>query len=686
VLDPACGSGTFLVECYRRLIEKKVRQEGRQLRPSELRELLAQSIFGIDRDEDACRIAELSLILTLLDYIKPPDLENTNFKLPSLRETNIFRDDFFNLDGCWQSIFQNERFDWIIGNPPWSEVKGQPTEEHEHFHAWKWMTEHKAVCPIGGNQIAEAFIWKTGQHLASRGISGLLIPASTWFKKESATFRQRFFAERNVSSMANFANLAYVLFAGRAESPASAIFFSTSSPGPDDIILTFAPFVVEQVANRPQKANRKVVTWNIVVNGGEFQEIPMKEAAEGSGLVWKLAMWGSGRDERLLESVSKRFSSFEQFCTEFGIVARQGVQFQQLTEGSISKIEKKPELVGKARLKVGRLTKFGRFFSFPKQMVPKVSENEAYIRRRSGEVGLTVSQPPHVILDATRRFAVFSNEFLAVPHRQIGIAGPSNTAQLLRALSLYLSSDFSIYHQFFLSPEWGVGRSMAYLETLNLLPMPQLQSDHLDWQELYNDLYAMSAKRFGPDGWQPDDEMKFGLLLGDLNKSVFEVLRLRPTERFLVEDFVSLNMGLNKGKVTAEAKRRPSKEEMEIYFHTLRDCLDAFLSIDRKLRHRIEAICDDQSAFFSISVENTTQSIGTQVLSADHEAAKVLFNLRERLRRKHSQWVYFNRKLSVYLQGILYQFKPMQRLHWTRRQAILDADDIIAESISRGTE
>ena len=39
---------------------------------------------------------------------------------------------------------------------------------------------------------------------------------------------------------------------------------------------------------------------------------------------------------------------------------------------------------------------------------------------------------------------------------------------------------------------------------------------------------------------------------------------------------------------------------------------------------------------------------------------------------------------EVYERGILYQFKPLQRLHWTRRQAVLDADDIIAGSLVEG--
>ena len=91
-LDPACGSGAFLVQCYRRLIEKELlKRKGERFRPVELRELLQGHIFGIDRDEDACQVTELSLILTLLDYVDPPDLTKTNFKLPKLRGVEHLR-------------------------------------------------------------------------------------------------------------------------------------------------------------------------------------------------------------------------------------------------------------------------------------------------------------------------------------------------------------------------------------------------------------------------------------------------------------------------------------------------------------------------------------------------------------------------------------------------------------------
>lgn len=686
VLDPACGSGTFLVQCYRRLIEKKMRTEKRDLKATELRELLTRHIFGVDRDDDACRVAELSLIMALLDYVNPPDLENTNFKLPTLRQANIFKDDFFAPNAAWHAHVPKGTFHWIVGNPPWAEVKGEPTPDHEHYLAWKWITTHKTTHPTGGNQIAEAFLWKAGDHLTPAGVSGLVVPAMTWFKKESTAFRKSFFSRCEVWCLANFANMAYVLFAGRAESPASAAFFKVKSPVDDHAILTFAPFVAEQVANRPTKGNRRAAIWNIVVNSDELREVSNQSAAQGDGVTWKLAMWGDSQDQRLLAGLARRFPSFRVFCEDWKLTARQGVQFQTFAESRAHHLERRPELVGKAKLDLGPLKNVGRIFTFPSTAVSEITEGGAYLRKRSGLVGLDVSQPPHVIVDAARRFAVFSNDFLAVPHRQIGVAGGHEAEQILRALSLYLSSDFCVYHQFLMSPEWGIGRNMAYLETLNLLPTPRSFPDIEEWVKIQIELAELSAHRLSPTAWRRDNEERFSSLVTKFNEAVFDLLRLRPIERWLVQDFVESNLELNKGKINNSLLSVPGKQEMEVYFTALRDCLDGFLSADRGLHHKVEAIQDRESAFFSVSLQRTSAAIKPMMFAAGHEAARVLLTLRDRLRRKHSQWMYFDRSLKVYdgRQGALYQFKPMQRLHWTRRQAVLDSDEIIAETITLG--
>ncbi|MDQ1352080.1 MAG: hypothetical protein QG657_2386, partial [Acidobacteriota bacterium] len=71
ILDPACGSGIFLVLIYRLLIEREIQRQGKKLNARDLLDLLEESIYGVEREPDACYIAEFSLILTLLHYLEP---------------------------------------------------------------------------------------------------------------------------------------------------------------------------------------------------------------------------------------------------------------------------------------------------------------------------------------------------------------------------------------------------------------------------------------------------------------------------------------------------------------------------------------------------------------------------------------------------------------------------------------
>jgi hypothetical protein len=697
VLDPAQGSGVFLVQCYRRLVEKQRRKKGRELKKSELRDLLTENIFGIDRDDDACRVAELSLIMTLLDYVEPPDLEDTSFQLPRLRGHNIFgpwkdaqgqehKVDFFDGSGPVHEMLAPQKFDWIVGNPPWAEVKKTPAEDHEHHVAFQWMKTHRDTHPTSGNQIAEAFLWKTGQHLTSDGICGLVVLAMTWFKKEGTTFRKRFFSERRVSCLANFANMGFVLFARRSNVGASVVFFESTPPDDDHRILAFSPFIAEQVANRPQKPGSTLITWNIVVGDADIREVESADAKSGESITWKLAMWGTSRDRKLLQRLDDRFNEKKiDALKNFNIgYPHEGLQLRPAH--SNEEVEAHPELAGKTKLLFKKLKNLGRIFAFPDDALGKISSEECFVRKGRGILPIAVSTPPHIIVDASRRFAIFSDEFIAVPARQIGIAGDSRSSmKMLRALSLLLSSDFCVYHQFLTSPQWGIDMNRADLHALVQLPAPlgRLSAADIDaWAELQRKLESASRRRFANDIADSDDNMV--TLLAELNDRVYRLLELKKSERWLVEDFVNLQMALTKGKATRAVLRQPTNDERLTYLLALRDCLDSFLTIEPKPRHKIEVLSDRDSAMLAVSLVQSRVAVDPVINIADASASQNLKVIRDRLRSRHSQWVYFDRALKVYERGVLYHFKPLQRLHWTRRRAVLDADDIIAETIAKG--
>jgi hypothetical protein len=158
---------------------------------------------------------------------------------------------------------------------------------------------------------------------------------------------------------------------------------------------------------------------------------------------------------------------------------------------------------------------------------------------------------------------------------------------------------------------------------------------------------------------------------------------LRPSDRWLISDLVHVRMSLAKGKVDPIAVGPPSPEDIRSYCEVLKEELDSFVEVATDDRHTVEAIQERESAMIVVRrapVRWLQDSI--RLLSADAGEAKSLRDIRRHLMRKHSQWLYFERALRRYKKetNTTYIFKPMQRSHWLRSQALIDAEEVIADT------
>jgi hypothetical protein len=692
VLDPACGSGVFLVQCYRKLIEQKVRKSNSvRPKPVELRDLLTEHIFGIDRDSDACQIAELSLILTLLDYVKPPDLTQTRFKLPVLGGKNIFQGDAFDEASDWSKAFLKHPFDWVVGNPPWIELHSERLDALDKA-VFNWIGRNKNERPTGGNQVAEAFAWRACEWMAREGLIGLLVPAMTFFKYESKSFRKAFFGRTDVWSVANFANLAEVLFAGRSRVPAAALFYSCRTaederPHPETVEV-YSPFVANQVVHDPGGPGRRVEIWSIVVNASEIWDVRYSDILTGDELPWKIASWGTPFDNRLLESVSHRFPMIKDLEEKGVLFLSEGLQLRAKRERNTGEeLEPHPDLAGKPILDVDPLKKRRYLFRLPQESIGRVPKENTYVRKGRFALPFSVSEPPHVLVGASRSFAIYHDRFLIVPPRQIGIASRDKNQSFLKALALYLNSDFAFYYQFFASPQLGVKRLVSTLRALRHLPVP-FQYDHLGslapWITLFQRAQALpeNGEQFFDNQNEDRFDNELATILNELNDLTSEALRLDSRQRAAVHDLVHIRMALDDGRVGSAATRPPTKAELRTYATRLQSELDDFLGEDSAARHRIEVCTDGQSGIVEIElVRDARQRQPIGILDAGDAAARQFEEARHLLREKRSQWVYFNRNLRIYEGATTYLFKPFRRMHWAESQAIVDAGEVIAETL-----
>ena len=85
-----------------------------------------------------------------------------------------------------------------------------------------------------------------------------------------------------------------------------------------------------------------------------------------------------------------------------------------------------------------------------------------------------------------------------------------------------------------------------------------------------------------------------------------------------------------------------------------------------------------------IRIVEASASETLHICSADTPLAKEFAELKKHLTRQHSQWLYFERSLTVFDGNRTYLFKPLERLSWLPSQALNDAADLIVQNLVRG--
>ena len=199
VLDPACGSGSFLIGAYQFLLDWHLRyytendrakwargknaviypfrrdaEGGEQWRltTAEKKRILLQNIYGVDIDTQAVEVTKLSLLLKVLENESAELIDNTlkffhERALPDL-ESNIkcgnslIAPDFydgkdpaqFDLDArlkinafdwpkAFPAVMKAGGFDAVIGNPPYGAEMPESTLEYlkAHFVTFVWRGE-----------------------------------------------------------------------------------------------------------------------------------------------------------------------------------------------------------------------------------------------------------------------------------------------------------------------------------------------------------------------------------------------------------------------------------------------------------------------------------------------------------------------------------------------------------------
>jgi len=233
VIDPACGSGVFLVTAFLRLVERwRNAHAGERPPVTILRQFLERNLFGVDSDHHAVRVASFSLYLTMCDQVEPRRcLEEVQF--PHLRDKNLVFADFFQEDkeGI-RTADDAEKYDVVVGNAPWGrDLMTGP--------AAAWAKDHK--WPILGSDIATLFLPKSLGLVNASGVVSTIQPSENLLfntARSGKDFRRKLFSSYHAEEVVNLSALRFELFDDESASPCCVITLRPHPPTKVPIVYT----------------------------------------------------------------------------------------------------------------------------------------------------------------------------------------------------------------------------------------------------------------------------------------------------------------------------------------------------------------------------------------------------------------------------------------------------------------
>lgn len=675
VLDPACGSGIFLVAMFNLLAAQWLRDNANKTKKTKaqaLLDILQQRIRGVDVNIDACRISAFSLYLALFEKLVPIDLDEFKAKvradhfLPPLLWSDkeglnaepavIMHGDFLQ-----DTLPLEKNYDLVIGNPPW-ESRGK-------------------------EQIALHFAKRTLDYLRPNGIGCLILP-TTILVNRNGTLDGDWFRAVTVEKMVQLADYRKLMFASAIHA-GFIIRYEKTKPTLEHTVIYETPKVSRFDRRRGiivvEPDDQKLVPQHDVLEAS-LQDKKTKQSR--SQTLWSRKFWGSPRDEAFLQ----RLDFFPRLSNAIRTKKwNQGVGFQPYYPG-ISPGEPKP--LGKWKLSDGYLPNYD---DFP-QLVLQADDLTTLRKGLEASVHQTKNVPAS--LDGLRRkpeeqvftppMVVFSEGFTKFAYCSRltrfqnslrSISGNSSDANILMFLVAALGSRLMQFQAFHSGSSNGIGRDKLHLyESLNLpfpLPDDDLAANNAaeiirEAAEIIKEVERASAKAAAPRRVELVENAKAGL-----EPLVEDYFSVSATERLLIADTLELwKPSIHKQNLDLDipAIRFPKEKDLKQYADTLSSELKRF-SRKEQIRISVEGMTSEELNLVFVSVIFGDEKRPYRQVGGAAELWKKLKEVNEAAARENGPISYL-RGFTYCKRDRIHILKPATLRNWCRTSALNDADAI----------
>jgi len=467
VLDPACGSGVFLVGAFRRLVNVwRSRNNWKKPDVATLKTILKRSIHGVELEPFAVDLTAFSLSLAICDALKPDVIWN-ELKFDSLLDSNLAQGDYF------EKVLESRKgkhnllddgFDVVVGNPPFESELTLAGKEVDRIAQEQGTNRHG----LPDNQAAYLFLEQSLAVLCLRGRVCLIQPSQLFYYPSNREFRNEMFHGTQIDAILDFTSVCGLYEAAKSTKTIAVLARTKRSE-------------VRQMIRHYTFRNTPTVQKRLCFELDHYdRHWVSREEMETLPYVWRENLMGGGR----LRSLSSRFGKMR---TMGKYIAEKDWDFG---EGFAVGNKKKPAsfLKGKPHLPSKALNAKG---CDPAAIQPIIEDH--FERPRDENRYL----PPRILIRELDSLPLWFSEkgFLAYPNEIVGIGGRQANGKDLRLMFDALRERHRLYRFILVlrgSKALIARKSQISQADISALPFPEAaeQLDDLSFWEkaLQNDV------------------------------------------------------------------------------------------------------------------------------------------------------------------------------------------------------
>lgn len=514
IFDPAMGSGIFLVQGLRRMIERELSinpNVDNETFGNNIRGIAERNLFGIDINQEAIDVACFSIYVALLDYQEPGNIDQYIF--PNLSDKNFFKTHFFDLKekaSLDLDKIKAAKIDFILGNPPW---KNNSSPEH-----LDWLKQTKFDKIVSDKQIAQSYLIRVKDFVQEHTKIALIVTSKVYYNNKAQKFKKYFLENNILSEIFDLSPVRHIVFEN-ANSPAAILFFQNTVNQENNALQA----IVKHISIKQNKYFNQF-SKNLVIEKFDQKQITQKYFFEHDWM-FKMALYGNTLDYMLFTKLEKEHESIEKLLFDNLIEAKNGIH-----KGTPKKSF--DDLVGLPIIETSSIRRYFTSILFDTNVM---SEEDVFleagrtIEAFKGKKILLTRSPKNetdINLSLCLEDCVFRNSVYGIPIED---------DEVIAKLYSLLMSKIYTYYLYLTSSNWGV-----YYPIINMteyLSFPYIEPTETQKERVislvnnllkpYKEFYQQNPNML----FQGEPNKK---TLDEINSIIEEIYEIKPYEKDLI--------------------------------------------------------------------------------------------------------------------------------------------------------